>query len=138
MFFIVHNNLVKHTSIIVDNTKIYANTNKLLMDYVSEKCNATIIEEDDEVDKIDRYFKINEDKNKVCIYKSVDAGYIYNNFLLELIEEVDVVKYDLKNKSYLEVAKEDMVRDIKNLGGCLPSEVKPFDPQMPQYSEADF
>lgn len=135
MFYIIHTNLVTHVVKIVDDTFAYANTHSKLIDYVSKKCNAVHIVDDTEVNKIDRFFKVNDDKNKIYIYKSINDGYVYDNFVLKLIEEIDVVKYDNKTKSYLEITKECVNNEVKAFGGFTQKDCAYLAPR--KYDERD-
>lgn len=115
MFFVIHSHLLEQKVKVVDNTSMYSHTSKILMDYVSEKCNAIHIKDKDEIDKVDRYFMLNEDKNKVFIYKSSNDGYIYDNFNIALVECVEIVKYEVKTKTYAEMVMEKTLVDIRDI-----------------------
>ena len=85
MFFIVHNNLVKHTSIIVDNTKIYANTNKLLAQNINDfllgrvsnnlRIKSSVAEEDYRLANLWDYYPVEICKELSIFILSLQAHY---------------------------------------------------------------
>ena len=114
MFFVVHTNYQRKSTTIVDNTTLYANTKKQMMDYVSTKCDATHIENTDEVKELGRYFMVAEDMGSINIYDAINVGYVYDSFEIQIIEKVDIVKYELKSKTYAECLKDKMNDELNN------------------------
>ena len=113
MFFIIHTDYAKKEVSIINNTTLYANTRTLMMDYVATKCNATHIEDVSEVKEIGRYFMVSNDMSSIFIYNAINTGYLQDYFELELIEDVKVVRYEVKEKSYAECLKENLNKQIE-------------------------